>query len=122
VHEPESEALLDYLEDPVEAVTSALSLTEAVRALRRHGADDEDDPEGLLEAFVVLHLTPAICRAAAALDPPALRSLDAIHLATALSTGAPDLELITYDDQLARAAGEHGLTIVQPGRAQRASR
>lgn len=103
----------------MEAVTSALSLAEVARALRRHGPRKGDDPEGLLEAFVVLHLTPAICRAAGGLEPSGLRSLDAIHLATALSTGAPDLELVTYDDHLARAAREHGLTVVQPGRALR---
>jgi len=103
-------------------VTSAVSLTEVVRALRRHGAREGDDPEGLLEAFAVLHLTPAICRAAGALDPPILRSLDAIHLATALSIGAPGLELVTYDAPLAHAAAQHALMIVQPGRRAPVSR
>ena len=44
------------------------------------------------------------------------RSLDAIHLATALSLGDLDFELATYDDRLAVAARAHGLRVVQPGR------
>jgi uncharacterized protein len=116
VHERESDALLEYLAQPLEAVTSSISLTEVMRALQRHGSHEDDDPEGLLEAFAVLDLTPGICRAAGALWPVALRSLDALHLATALSIGDPALELVTYDGRLARAAAGHGVVVAHPGR------
>lgn len=103
-------------------MTSTVSLTEVLRALRRQDPHEDDDPEGLLEAFAVLDLTPGICRAAGVLGPNVLRSLDAIHLATALSIGAAALELVTYDVRLARAALQHSLTVVHPGRRARLSR
>jgi predicted nucleic acid-binding protein len=46
---------------------------------------------------------------------PQIRSLDAVHLATALSIGV-DLDFVTYDDRQAVAAREAGLRVVQPGR------
>jgi uncharacterized protein len=98
-------------------VTSAISLTEVVRALRRYGPSKNDDLQGLLEAFAQIDVTPAICRAAGVLDPTTLRSLDAIHLATVLSIGEPQLELVTYDERLAQAAAQLKLIVVQPGRA-----
>ena len=51
---------------------------------------------------------------AATLDPPDLRSLDAIHLATALLVRA-DLTFITYDRQLGRVAADLGLPVASPG-------
>ena len=45
-----------------------------------------------------------------------VRSLDAIHLATALAIGDDQLEFVTYDDRQADAARAAGLKVVQPGR------
>jgi predicted nucleic acid-binding protein len=56
-----------------------------------------------------------ILDAAAAADPPRLRSLDAIHLATALSVDDPRMEVITYDRGFAEAPRANGLIVVQPG-------
>ena len=70
----------------------------------------------LLEGGVLLEINSAICERASAVPPPLLGSLDAIHLATALSLDDPGLEVITYDSRLADAARAHGLTVVQPGR------
>lgn len=62
----------------------------------------------------LVHLTPAVCEDAGRLDPPGLRSLDAIHLAAALDLG-DDLEgLVTYDDRLAEAAVSNGVAAVAP--------
>lgn len=64
----------------------------------------------------LVRLDEPILDRAARLDPPALRSLDAIHLATALSLD--DLEaIVTYDDQMADAARSAGLTVSVPGRS-----
>ena len=52
----------------------------------------------------MLEITPAIINEAARVDPPFLRSLDAIHLATALSIDDEALEVITYDERFADAA------------------
>ena len=57
---------------------------------------------------------PAVVESASRLPDPMLRSLDAIHLATALVL-REDLEaLVTYDERLADAAGAHGLTVASP--------
>ena len=64
----------------------------------------------------------ALVRAtAASYDDPTLRSLDAIHLATAqiASTGTPLTAFVVYDKRLTAAAKEVGLPIVAPGRRRR---
>jgi predicted nucleic acid-binding protein len=114
--ERESLALVDFLDDPMEAVTSAISEIEVPRALRRHGVTAEDVAEAL-KGFIVVSVDAGIRARASALEPTTLRSLDALHLATALAIGTDGLHVVTYDDRLAQAAREQGLIVVQPGRA-----
>ena len=54
--------------------------------------------------------------AAGSLLPAQVRSLDAIHLATAQLLGEDLDQVITYDDRMAEAAATNGLRVVQPGR------
>jgi predicted nucleic acid-binding protein len=69
----------------------------------------------VLETVVLQDLEPAIIERAARLEPSSLRTLDAIHLASALGMGV-DLEaFVTYDARLAAAARGAGLTVVSPG-------
>ena len=68
----------------------------------------------VLEAVYLMEVSPAILERAAEIAPPLVRSLDAIHIATALSIDDPDLELITYDERMADAAPTNGLRVVQP--------
>jgi predicted nucleic acid-binding protein len=75
-----------------------------------------DDVHDLMRAVETIVLAPGIVRAAGLLPPPALRSLDAIHLASARHVNDPDLEFVTYDARLADAARANGLRVVQPGR------
>ena len=56
----------------------------------------------------ILHLAGTI-------GPPRLRSLDAIHLASALSIGDDPEAFVTYDERLAEAAREAGLNVLMPG-------
>ncbi len=115
VPETESLALVDYLDEPRLCITSALSLTEVTRGLRR--ADPaRETPEAVLDAFHLVEIDAAILRRAGRLTPASLRALDAIHLASALSLDLGDLDFVTYDDRLAIAARAHGLRVVQPGR------
>jgi len=65
-------------------------------------------------ALVELELTPAIRRAAAELEPATLRSLDAIHVATAMSLGADLGGILTYDGRMQDAAQAVGLAVVAP--------
>lgn len=114
--EPESQALIDYLDDPdLEASTSVLAEVEVLRALRRLRAAGSEAGEAL-RGFFLLNMDAEVREGAGQLGTPTLRSLDAIHLATALAID-DEVEFITYDERLAAAAREHRLHVVQPGRA-----
>jgi uncharacterized protein len=92
-------------------LSSRLTEVETRRtAWRLRGRQRLQQVEEVFESFVFIEVTGAILRRAAALPDADLRSLDAIHLATALSIDAADLEFICYDQRLARAARAHGLT------------
>jgi len=71
--------------------------------------------EDVLDSFVLMDVTPSILKRAAMLDPPDLRTLDAIHVATALSLDLADLDFIAYDARLSRSARAHGLRTAAPG-------
>ena len=111
--EPESLALVDYLEDvSMQVSTSVLAEVEVVRNLRRHQLDDEHAVTG----FYLMALDDDVRRGAIEVGGTTLRSLDAIHIATALAIGDRDLQFVTYDDRQAAAARSAGLKVVQPGR------
>lgn len=111
--ERESQSLIDYLDNnDIEATASVVSEVEVIRALRRVRADPKDAVRG----FYLVNLDPDILREAQSLGSPMLRTLDAIHLATALAIGDPKLAFVTYDDRQAEAARAAGLKVVQPGR------
>ena len=113
--ERESHALIDYLDaGDLEVSTSAIAEVEVRRALRRVRTSRSDSDDAV-RGFYFLKLTPEVCSVAAEIGNPALRSLDAVHLATALAMGG-EPEFVTYDDRLADAAREQGLRVVQPGR------
>lgn len=121
VREPETDALEAEIVTREGLVSSRLSITEARRAVRRvrspHGADrTEAAVAEAIDALYLVDVTADICDRAASLQPMELRSGDAIHLATALAVGDPELEFITYDDRLARAAEASGIRVVRPGR------
>lgn len=113
--EPGSSALRAYLAGQKARVSSQLTRVEVLRAVRR-----TDRSEMTLrraeQALAIIALTPVderVLARAASLEPPRLRSLDAIHLATALSIDGLDA-LVTYDHRLADAAREAGLAVVSP--------
>ena len=117
VNEPETSALEADLVNRDGLVASRLAVLECRRAARRAShARVLQRVDDVLDAIYLLDVTPAILDDAAEADPAFLRSLDAIHLVTALSVGDAALEVITYDARLADAAIAHGLTVVQPGR------
>ena len=114
--EPESQALVDYLaSDDIEASTSVVAEIEVLRALRRL-RDTRPEIEQAMKGFYLLGLDEEVRQDACTIGAPTLRSLDAVHLATALAIDDDELEFITYDDRLADAARSEGLTVVQPGR------
>jgi len=116
--EPESAALEKELQRWPDWLSSALAAVECRRALRRiHAPATVLDRAGcVLEMTTLLRLDEAVLRLAERVGPPALRSLDAIHLAAALSIGDVPEAFITYDDRLAEAARKLKLHVLQPGR------
>ena len=96
-------------------LTSRLGATE----LRRACARTQRTPllqqvDDVIAAVFLIDVTPSILEAAGRLGPETLRTLDAIHLATLLSIGNSNIELITYDDRLASAALKQGVQIRHP--------
>lgn len=112
--EPESVALVEYLSNAsMEASTSVIAEVEVLRNLRRHGLDNSDAVAG----FYFIVLDDEVRRVAGEIGLTSLRSLDALHVASALAIGDRDLQFVTYDDRQADAARAAGLKVVQPGRA-----
>jgi uncharacterized protein len=120
--EPESDPLRAWLADS-ELVSCDLVLAEVPRAVRRAAAGDPRLPLGtllarageVLDAVALVPVDRAILLAAGALDEPALRALDAIHVAGAVSV-LPLNAFVTYDERQAAAARLAGLRTVMPER------
>lgn len=114
--EAESEALERWISDraDVPKVTSELSIVEVGRTCRRVDESAMADARRLLAGLDLIPLARPIMEQASVIGPPALRSLDAIHLASARSVGAAVAVLVTYDDRLARAAGADELAVAAP--------
>ena len=119
--EPFTQNLLDWLNDRRELplVSSALVEVEVVRALRRTVPQALGRVPAVLARMYRLEIDAVIRAVAAAYDDPHLRSLDAIHLATAATlTDRSDGELqafVTYDKRLLAAAAAAGLPTASPG-------
>lgn len=114
LHAPESQELIDFLDGRLDVEASELVVAEAGRAVRR--ADADLDATDVLDVLVLHRISSDVLRRAALLEPIGLRTLDAIHLATVLSHGDGDSQIVTYDDRMADAARAHGLRVEQPGR------
>ena len=116
--EPESQALRDWLDQHAEIgwVSSALVEVESFRALARHAPEAVVRLHPVLDIIDLVDLDPGIRILAQAISPATVRSLDAIHLATALHIRAQLTAFVTYDKRLADAATFAGLTVDMPTR------
>jgi uncharacterized protein len=97
------------------AVTSKLAHAESMRALRRSDPLSLPQLPAVLTRLFSVPVDDRVLELAGALDDPLLRTLDAIHLATARLLGAPKLTLVTYDQRLLAIADRHGHVAVAPG-------
>jgi predicted nucleic acid-binding protein len=120
--EPESGTLRSYLAD-ADLVCCDLALTELPRAIQRAAALSPDllpvasllsRAEELLDSLALIPLDRDLLVAAGSLDEPALRALDAIHVAAA-SLVAPLDGFVSYDERQAAAARLAGLRTFAPG-------
>lgn len=114
VMEPETAALTAHARGRERMASSALALVEVVRAIRRSAPAAVPSAERVLEELDLIPVDDTLLRAAGGLQQRDLRSLDAIHVATAASLAAQLSEVITYDRRMASAAGALGLPVAQP--------
>ena len=111
VDERES-AALERLVAGKALATSRVAVVEVTKAVAR--ADPGADPWDVLSLLAFVELDADLARLAGATGGPALRALDAVHVASALRL-APELEVfVTYDDRQANAARAAGLDVVSP--------
>lgn len=116
IDEAESRDLEFWLRQQDERLTSSeIARVELVRACRRVAPTSVTTARALLADLPLVPIGPAIIEIAETVDPPLLRSLDALHLAAAIEL---DLELtafVAYDKRLRDAAVFAGLPAVSPG-------
>ena len=118
--EPESAALRTFLGD-ADLVSCELVMTEVPRAIRRAAADDPrlaleilmERAGQLIDAVGLVPVSRALLLAAGALSEPALRALDAIHVAAAIEVVPLD-GFVTYDERQAAAARLAGFRTFSP--------
>lgn len=115
VEEAESAAVRTFLRSHVpRRVSSALLRTESLRSVRHLGPDALATVREGLRRVDLIGIDDRILDAAGTLEPQILRTLDAIHLATAMAVGE-DLELIvTYDQRMLDGARMIGLSTATP--------
>jgi uncharacterized protein len=95
-------------------ISSALLEVEVVLAVRRREPSGVEAARRALAGAELIEIDPYVRRVATDLENPPLRSLDAIHLATALSLGDHVGAFFTYDARLIAAAQAHGLAVTVP--------
>jgi predicted nucleic acid-binding protein len=120
VEEPESAALLRHLRRRRPLVSSALARTELARSLLGLGPAGIARGREVLNRCELVRVNDRVLTAAGELLPAEVRSLDAIHLATARLLGSDVATLITYDERMAAAATALRLRVGSPGRPPRA--
>ena len=115
VSEAETAALRAWMGEAERTPVSCdLARTELLRAVRRAAPDRVVQARAVLDSITLLEVTTATFEEAGRLDPTVLRSLDAVHLAAALSLG-DDLDgIVTYDERLAEAAQSNGVPVTSP--------
>lgn len=114
--EAESQALRDWLGERAETgwVSSVLAEIETYRALARHAPAALPRLPAVLDLIDLVDLSPDIRAQARAVRPVAVRSLNAIHLATALHIRDQLTAFVVYDSRLAEAARAAGLPVAAP--------
>lgn len=116
VREVETRALRTALLAHRQRATSEIALVELRRALRRAGGGPPESAraQAVLAGLHLVRLDAEIMNLAGEIEPAELRSLDAIHLASALALGSAIDVFIAYDRSLTKAAAANGLRTLSP--------
>jgi predicted nucleic acid-binding protein len=114
--EPESAALRSWLDEraDIQWISSVLTETESFRALARYAPEAISRLPAVLDQIDLIDLDQRIRMLAQAVTPATVRSLDAIHLGTALRSRSSLTSFVTYDKRLLYAAKGAGLAIDAP--------
>jgi len=112
IDEPETDAVRRFVGQFDQVATSRVGLVETRRVVQRTGGDMTRVAE-VLASVGPIELDATIAMSAAGLGPATLKTLDAIHLASALALYAVDV-FVTYDERLGAAARAAGLTVASP--------
>jgi uncharacterized protein len=112
-----SQALREWLDKRADTgwISSVLVEVETYRALARYSPAALTRLPQVLDLIDLVDLTPTIRAGAQAVDPVTVRSLDAIHLATALHIRGQLIAFVAYDSRLCEAAKTAGLPVQVPG-------
>ncbi len=119
VRESETAALeAELMRWPV-CATSSITTIEVSRAAERAREQQRDvlpprDVNALLSTTVEMVLTDRVRLTASRLTPPELRTLDAIHVASALALGTDLAAVVTYDLRMRHAAARYRLRVLAP--------
>ena len=115
VNEAESGPLRDLASPEDLWMTCDLARTEVMRSVTRRESLSAADVLVQLQRFRIISLDRDVYEMAGRIQPARLRSLDAIHVAAALSLGSDLTALVTYDARMAEAARLNGLAVLSPG-------
>ena len=113
VPERETEALTAFVDQHAVLTSSSLVRVEVIRAVRQHGEAAIVTGRSLVAQLDLVQLDDELLDTAAEIDGP-LRSLDSIHVASALELGDTLRAFVTYDAQMRRAAEALGLPVAAP--------
>lgn len=114
IAEPESKALRRYLSRRQPLVSSALARAEVARALMPSGPEAVTRGDAALRRIQLLRINDPVLSEAGRMQPPELRTLEAIHLASASQLGSPVRQIVTYDVRMADAARAAGWSVASP--------
>lgn len=115
VAEPTSTAMASWAQShEAELIASDLLRAELLRATRLVAPAHMQRARAVLDALTLFSFTATTFERAAMLDPDALRSLDALHLAAAMELGDELDGIVTYDNRLAAGAARYGVAVVTP--------
>lgn len=94
--------------------SSELLRVEAIRTARHISRPAVAATQSVVDSLPLVALDAEVCARATTLDPSILRSLDALHLAAAMTYDDELDGIVTYDHRLADAATLHGVLVIAP--------
>lgn len=113
IDQPESPALLDWLDQCAVTLVSSDLLERELRRIAVLEDLDQSDVTRVLDGVALAALDRAVYRSAGVLPMPHLRTLDALHLEAAMRLDA--VAILTYDRRLGEATRSAGLDVTAPG-------